>query len=279
MSDAESTTPKKEKLSKSVNPIGFFRGFGYVFSGARFVYLRHPGLVRFWIVPILISIIAIGGALKGAWAYSEDIVNWIWPEVTGDGFFASIARGIHSLVEVLVSAVVWITSLVVVVALSNVIAAPFNDALSEEVEKIETCAEGVPFSFAAILRDTGRTIYLEVYKLLVYFGIMGPLLCCSFMVPGFGQAAYSVVGFVFTSLYLAIDYIDWPACRRNKKSGYRWEFIKRRFSAALGFGTGVFFLLFIPGVNLFFMPAAVAGGTLLFLDLEGERPSDALKMT
>ena len=41
-----------------------------------------------------------------------------------------------------------------------------------------------------------------------------------------------------------------------------------------GFGTGVWLFLFIPLVNLLFMPAAVAGGTLLFLDLEGEGTSD-----
>ena len=38
----------------------------------------------------------------------------------------------------------------------------------------------------------------------------------------------------------------------------------------LGFGAGVYLFLMIPLVNLFFMPAAVAGGTLLFLDLERE---------
>jgi uncharacterized protein involved in cysteine biosynthesis len=35
-----------------------------------------------------------------------------------------------------------------------------------------------------------------------------------------------------------------------------------------GFGTGVWLLLFIPLVNLFFMPAAVAGGTMLFVAVE-----------
>jgi CysZ protein len=36
----------------------------------------------------------------------------------------------------------------------------------------------------------------------------------------------------------------------------------------VGFGTGVWVLLFIPLVNLFFMPAAVAGGTMLFVALQ-----------
>ncbi len=278
MSDAQSSS-KKETLSKSVNPVGFFRGFGYVFRGASFVYLKHPGLIRYWILPIVLSILAIRGALWASWTYSEDIVNYFWPAVTGDGVLDTVAGWFHWIVEVLVSIVVSFTSLLLVVALSNVIAAPFNDALSEKVENIETGAEGVPFSLAAVLRDTGRTIALEVKKLLVYFSIMIPLLIIGLFVPGIGQMVYPVVGFVFTALYLAMDYIDWPACRRNKATSYRWSFVKTRFAAAFGFGTGVFFVLFIPWVNLFFMPAAVAGGTLLFLDLEGEGRSGTLKMS
>ena len=42
-----------------------------------------------------------------------------------------------------------------------------------------------------------------------------------------------------------------------------------------GFGTGVWLFLFIPLLNLLFMLAAVAGGTLMFLDLEGEGPEAA----
>jgi uncharacterized protein involved in cysteine biosynthesis len=36
----------------------------------------------------------------------------------------------------------------------------------------------------------------------------------------------------------------------------------------LGFGFAVWACLFVPLLNLVFMPLSVAGGTLLFLDLE-----------
>lgn len=251
--------------------VGFWKGFTYVFAGARFVYFRHPGLIRYWIVPILISIFAIAGSAWASWTYSEAVVDMVWPEPTGDGFFTSMLRGVHNLLEVIVSAAVWFTSLFIVLALSNVIAAPFNDSLSEAVESLETGVPGPPFSLGAVLKDTGRTVWLELTKLLVFAGVMGPLLCCGFTVPVVGQLAYPTIGFLFTALYLSMDYIDWPACRHRKSSGYRWAFLKSRFMAAFGFGTGVFLLLMIPGLNLLFMPAAVAGGTLLFLDVEGIR--------
>lgn len=259
--------------SLGLHPLGFWSGIGYPFAGMRFVYVRHPELVRIWIFPIALTFLAIGFATWGSWTYSDEIVEWMWASPQGDGFFAGMLRTLRGALSFLVFAVVWATSLFSVVALSNVIAAPFNDALSEEVERIVTGEKGPPFSVAALVRDLFRTLRLELSKLAIFLGVMAPLLCCSFVVPGVGQIAYSVVGFIFTATYLAVDYIDWPACRRNKSTSYRWSVVRSRFGPCFGFGAGVFFMLWIPILNLFFMPAAVAGGTLLFLDLEGIAPA------
>lgn len=259
-------------LQSSLQPIGFWRGIGYPFAGMRFVYVRHPDLVRIWIFPIAITFLAIGFATWGSWTYSDEIVEWMWSSPEGDGFFAGMLRTLRGALAFLIFAVVWATSLFTVVALSNVIAAPFNDALSEEVERIVTGEKGPPFSIRALLRDLFRTVRIELSKLAIFLGVMAPLLCCSFVIPGVGQILYSAVGFVFTATYLAVDYIDWPACRRNKSTSYRWAVVRSHFGPCFGFGSGVFFLLFIPILNLVFMPAAVAGGTLLFLDLERAHP-------
>ena len=77
-----------------------------------------------------------------------------------------------------------------------------------------------------------------------------------------------------TAVYLGVDYIDWPAARRDWSVGDRVAFVRRQLPAIAGFGCGVWVLLFIPLVNLLFMPAAVAGGTMLFVDL-GEGGSAA----
>ena len=87
--------------------------------------------------------------------------------------------------------------------------------------------------------------------------------------PGDGQVVYTVFAFGLTATYFALDYIDWPASRRDRAVRERLRMVRRHLPTMLGFGTGVWVLLFIPFVNLFFMPAAVAGGTLLFLDVDG----------
>jgi len=165
--------------------------------------------------------------------------------------------------------VLWTVGILAVVMLTNVVAAPFNDFLSEEVERIVTGKQGPPFSLKVILRDTVRTVGLEILKLVIYAMIMIPLFLLAQLLPAVGHVIYSVFAFLFTALYFAVDYLDWPASRRNRSVTYRFGLLTDHFMPMFGFGTGVWLFLFIPLVNLLFMPAAVAGGTLLFLDVEG----------
>ncbi len=256
--------------------VGFWRGLTYPFKGMAFVFFRHPKLVRFWIWPILITTVLLGFALWGGWEVHESAVDWVWSEPTGEGFWSSVARFFHGFIEILVLLVLWAIGFIVVVLFTNVIAAPFNDLLSEEVEHLLTGKKGPDFSLAILLRDSVRTIGLEIMKLGLYAVIMIPLFILAQLLPVFGQVVYSIFAFLFTALYFSVDYVDWPASRRNRSVTYRFSMLHEHFMPMFGFGTGVWLFLFIPLVNLLFMPAAVAGGTMLFLDLEGAsspRPS------
>jgi len=276
--------------------VGFWRGLAYPFKGAKLVFFQHPKLARFWIVPILITFVLLTGALWGGWAAHEAVTDWIWldPTEAADavkavaleslkdkprdkllvvtlepGFWAEAGHWAHSALEVLVLLMLWAVGLLTVVMLTNVVAAPFNDFLSEEVERLLTGRAGPPFSWKVIFRDTVRTMGLELLKLVIYAAVMIPLFLLAQLLPAVGHVIYSVFAFLFTALYFAVDYLDWPASRRNRSITYRFGLLTDHFLPMLGFGTGVWLFLFIPLVNLLFMPAAVAGGTLLFLDVEG----------
>ena len=244
---------------------GFWRGLSYPFRGMRFVYLDHPELIRIWILPILLTFFAFGGAIIGAWALHDDLVGWLWDDPSGEGLWDGVGRFFHGLVELLVFLLLLVTALFVVLGLSSVIASPFNDALSARA----SAERGdVAVGSGGALRGVGRSIGIETAKFLCWAMVMVPLFIASFALPGVGHLIYSAVGFVFTALYFTLDYLDWPAARRGKPMAYRRQLITRRFRTSLGFGTGVFLFLWVPVLNLFFMPAAVAGGTLLFLDME-----------
>jgi CysZ protein len=250
--------------------VGFWRGLTYPFKGMRFVYFKHPGLVRFWIWPILITLILLGVSLWASIEYHDDLMNAVWAEPLTDGAWGWVLFVLWWIVRVLVVVMLCGGSVLAVVFLTNVIAAPFNDLLSEEVEHLASGKAMPRFSIMVLARDTVRTVGLEIVKLFLYVLVMGPLFVLSQFVPGVGPVLYSIIGFLFTAFYFSLDYVDWPASRRNKNIGYRFGMLKRHFLPMFGFGTGVWLFLFIPFVNLLFMPAAVAGGTLLFLDLEGE---------
>ncbi len=265
---AVATSPKKVT-------VGFFRGLRYPFRGMVFVYFKHPSLVRFWIVPILITLAVLSVVGWVALEYHTAILDLVWeaPE-PGDGFWDKVVSGLHKFVDVLLGIIMFIAGAFVVAATASVVAAPFNDALSEEVERLVTGVKGPKFSLQRLIGDTLRTIAIELFKLSVYAVIMVPLFILSLVVPGIGQIVYSVFGFFFTSAYFAVDYIDWPASRRSKSVNYRLGLFRQNTLSMMGFGAGVWLFLFVPLVNLLFMPAAVAGGTLLFLDLAGPAEED-----
>lgn len=252
---------------------GFFDGFKYPFRGAAFVYFKHPGLVRYWISPLVLTFAALTAGLYAALTNYDSAVTWIWKEPVGDGFFTALLHGIHTLFGWLVALVFILGTIWLVLSLSTIIAAPFNDALSEEVEARAGLRAPTAFSWAKLARDAVRTVFLEAFKLGMYLVVMLPLFVLSLLLPVAGQIVYSVFAFFFTATYLSLDYIDWPASRRGTSIATRLGFVRKNLPIMLGFGAGVWLFLFIPFVNLLFMPAAVAGGTLLYLDMT--RPDES----
>ena len=251
------------------SPIGFVRGLSYVIRGMRFVYLQHPGLARYWVFPIVITGAALALVFYGAGTLHDDLTSLVWglfPESWNDatGFVGGLLSAFRWSLELISGLLITLLGLVLVLLISSVVAAPINDALSEAVEGLLTGEAPPPFSFKQMVADVFRTIRLEILKVLVYVAVVGPMFLASFFLPGLGQVI-SLLGFALTAVYLGIDYIDWPAARRDWSVRDRVAFSRRQLAAVTGFGTGVWVLLFIPLVNLFFMPAAVAGGTMLFV--------------
>ena len=256
------------------SPIGFARGLSYALRGMRFVYVQHPKLARYWVFPILITGLALAAVFYGAGSYYDDLGGAVWslfPESWNDaaGWVGGLVSALRWLIELIAGILITLLGLVLVLVLSSVVAAPFNDALSEAVEHILTGESAPPFSLSRMVADIVRTIRLELLKVLVYLAVVGPMFLASFIIPGVGQVL-SLVGFALTAVYLGIDYVDWPAARRNWSVRDRVAFTRRQLPAVAGFGTGVWVLLFIPLVNLLFMPAAVAGGTMLFVALHDD---------
>jgi CysZ protein len=256
-------------MAGTSSPTDLFRGFAYPMRGVAFI-RRQRDLSRYWLPPIIIMCAALGFSLWLAGRYHDDLLAWLWPEPTGSDWIARLLSFLHSALEAVTFLVIAVLLAAVCAMLSTVIAAPFNDALSEVIEQREAGIPIPPFQWSRLWKDSGRTVRLELLKLLCYSVVMGPLLLFSWLVPGVGHVVYVLFGGLFTALYFALDYIDWPASRRGQGVGQRLTFLRRRPWLMLGFGLAVWLLMLIPFLNLWLMPAAVAGGTRLFLDVERE---------
>jgi CysZ protein len=72
---------------------------------------------------------------------------------------------------------------------------------------------------------------------------------------------------LWTMAWLAAEYLDAPMARHL----YPFREVRRvllaRLWLCMGFGAAVYVLLWLPVLNLFFIPLAVVAGTLLFRGL------------
>ena len=255
------------------DPTEFFRGLAYAFKGLR-ILRKYPGLVRYWSVPIVLTGVALVTSVVLAVRYHDDLLSLLWHSPLGENWLAVLSRALYWLARGASFLLSLGVLLLACTVFSMVAAAPFNEALSEAIEERETNTSSPPFSLSRVVSDLARTLRLDLLKLAAFVAIMMPLTILAWIVPGPGHLVSAVVGSFFTASYFAIDYTDWPASRRGLGVRQRLSLFWARPWLMVGFGVAVWGCLFVPILNLAFMPIAVAGGTRLFLDLEAELHSE-----
>ena len=262
-------------MASTSSPADLLHGVAYVWRGFKFI-RENRDLARYWRPPIVIVAAALVLSLWLAGSYHDELLAWLWPVPVATDWFSRLLTILHSALEAVAFLLVAFLLGVLSLTLSTVIAAPFNDALSEVIEQRLAGTTPAAFDWSRVLRDSVRSVRLESLKLACYACVMGPLFVVSWLAPGIGHGLYVVFGGLFTSAYFALDYIDWPASRRGHGIRQRLRLLRERPWLMLGFGGAVSLCMLIPFMNLWLMPAAVAGGTQLFLDVE--RASRSLRV-
>lgn len=259
-------TPMKHALGAPRRGVAaFFSGLAFPFRGARLVYAERPGLVRYWIVPILVTLAALGGSLAAAFSFHDELTAAVWSAPSGEGWEGDVLRALHSVFDVLVTLALVAVALLLTLVVSGVVAAPFNARLADVVDEVTTGRTPPDFALGRALADVGRALVIES----TFFALNVLLFVLSIAVPA-AAPVLGVLGLGMGAYYFAIAYVEAPQASRHRTLGDRLRLVARHPMAMLGFGTGVGLLVFVPLVNLFFMPAAVAGGVLFFATLERE---------
>ena len=236
---------------------GLLKGVGYFFRGMSI--LVQPGLRRFVIIPLLVNI-AVFALIAGS---LYQLMSGLYIDITGEvtgmlSFLTWIVTPIILLVGTLLSGYL---SIFIVMFLTS----PLNGLLAEKVEEHVT-GEAIQNenSVVQIALSVPRGFLREIQKLFHYLP-MALLVVIVSVIPGLNFSA-PFLWIILGAWMMSLQFIDYPMDNHRLPFREVREACSARRRTSIGFGAVVAFVSGIPILNLAFIPAAVAGATLLWCD-------------
>ncbi len=251
------------------------RGATYLPRGAAHI-LRHPRLWKWAAVPALINVLVIflsvflAGLLNG-WLETHTselyFATWTGPVwrplsyvVRMLGWFAGWASWI--LIPLLS---VWLIVAPGISILYKILFMPFMELLAEGTEQEALgIRDDSRFDFARMYANVVVAIIDAVFLTLLQ-GLLFLLLLPVNIIPILGQLLWLTLP---PAIFAGMDYSDIDLVRRRyttREKARLWAHHHWRF---LGYGVSFCFLITVPLVNMVIIPAAAAGGSLLYLELD-----------
>jgi CysZ protein len=244
-------------LSARPGPADFFQGLALLPRSWGLIF-RTPRLLGLSALCALVTLVALGALAVLLGTYTPELLGWLWtrPE-------AWYGRVLWYVLLALMFLVLLVVGANVVLPL---VLAPLQDPLSERTEELCGNYTSPPFQLGSFLQGLVTSVahtLARVFFLLLGLAVLFPLN----LLPVVGNMAWTVLGTLWTMLWLAGEHLAAPMTRH----GYSFAEVRRalrgRWLLCLGFGAGVFVLLWVPILNSFFLPVAVVGGTLLYRGL------------
>lgn len=244
-------------FSARAGPADFFQGLALL-GRAWGLLLRSPRLLGLSSFCALVTLVALGALIFFLWGQTSELLGWLWtrPEPWYTGFIWDVLRLLLFLVLLVVGANITLP----------VVLAPLQDPLSEITEELCGDYTSPPFRLGPFLRGLVTSVahtLARIFFLLAGLALLFPLN----LIPVAGNLTWTVLGTVWTMLWLAGEHLAAPMTRHGYPFSEVRKAMRQRWLLCLGFGFGVYFLLWIPVLNTFFLPVAVVGGTLLYRGL------------
>ncbi|MGQ0508133.1 MAG: EI24 domain-containing protein [Myxococcaceae bacterium] len=254
-------------LSPSASLRDFWTGLTLPFKGLQLI-LANRKLFALSAVSALVTLAGLLVILAVGWTYADDVVArfWLKPESWFGGGLWTIL--------VFLAFVLWVVVAANVAPLLALV--PLQDPISEAAEEACGGFQAPPFSFSRLLHSTWMSLRHTLARISVLLAGHALLLLANF-VPGVGSIAWSVLGGLWTALWMGAEYLAGPMARHLIPFSEVRLVVRRRLGLALGFGAAIYAILWIPVLNCFFVPMAIVGGTLLYRGLAavGAVPSGA----
>ena len=232
-----------------MNLLAPVKGACYLWRG--FKLITQAGLRRYVAIPLIINITLFGALIWYGTDKFDAFINQLLP---------TSLDWLQWLLWPLFAITVLIAAFYTFTIIANFISAPFNDVLSAQVERrLAMNKAAAPEGAFSIIESLKQ----EVKKLLFLLGWAVPL-GILFLIPGLNLLA-PFVWLLFSAWMLALEYCDYPMGNHGIPFREQRRLLRERSFLSLGFGTATLFATAIPLVNLFAIPAAVAGATALWV--------------
>ena len=160
-----------------------------------------------------------------------------------------------------------LTALVMIMAYSvtgAIITAPFNDALSEKVERLQGAVLPERRGVHSIAIDGLRSI-VSSFQLLAFVIVLQAAALLLNIIPVIGPLLYSVLSFWLWCFFLGMQSVDYSLERRRFSFHQKLQIAGRFRWLYFGFGAAVFVTAFIPVAGFMAMTLGAAGGARLWV--------------
>ncbi|WP_392553353.1 sulfate transporter CysZ [Orbus wheelerorum] len=221
--------------------------------------IQLPGIRRYVIMPMLANIVIM--SLLFYWFFSviSSVIDF------GLDYIPNWMQWLSYIATFIIFVIFGIFFCYFFSTITNIIAAPFNGLLAEQIEAYLTGIPAEDDSIMSFIKDIPRIMAREMKKLIYYIVWCIPLLLTSF-IPLFGQFVTPILWFIFTAWMINIQYADY-AFDNHKVSFYQMrQLLQQDKIDNTCFGILVSFFTMIPILNLIIMPVAVCGSTAMWVD-------------
>jgi CysZ protein len=237
----------------------FLLALSYPFRGVAF-FLRRPGLWKYAAAAFAINLALFALLAVLFFKHRADLVSWITP--------ARFPPWLRSALGWILTGLAAAAGLFLFTIVGNLLATPFLDAMTERI--LRELGEQLPAG-----RGPGRALLRalvnQTLKLALFGGVQALLLLFLLTPVAFLHPPLSAF---LAVLFLGFEYADYPLAARSLSVPDRVGWLLEHLGAALGFGTVILAILWIPLLGYLFLPLAVAGASLLAHDLD--RPSSKM---
>ena len=227
----------------------------------------HPRLWKWILAPALVAVVLLVIAIGWILALVTPWIMALAAYFPGDWA--------DNVLKLIAGVILFFASLSIFVSIAALIAAPFNEMLSESIEEKQTGVPGPKFRISRFLIDIAIGIAHAARRVAVYIVVMGCVLILGIAVPVVGTVIAAVLGFIATARFASYDAYDAIWARRRYKYRDKVGYLRANRWRTLGMGAVVALLLLIPGLNVVGLSIGATAATLRIVESERAKPKQS----